>query len=170
MQSRFAAFSMVKIALSFYVSVFFMFGFIALDFPTEFSALFDSCGVIINLNNEIPKWNPIYNSSHLGQKIEWQSGRELLREKEKAGSEERMDIQFAFVQFHLCRKMYEMFLTNFMLYQKLSLAEIWTKLFSSVKSFVHTQNPLWRRARASSLTHARPFDNRKLIWILWFGS
>lgn len=40
----------------------FSFGFIALDFPTEFSALFDSCGVIINLNNEIPKWNPIYNS------------------------------------------------------------------------------------------------------------
>ena len=52
-----------KITLLMFFAVLFSFSSIAFDFPTEFSALFDSCGVIINLNNEIPKWNPIYNSS-----------------------------------------------------------------------------------------------------------
>lgn len=52
-----------KITLLMFFVVLFSFSSIAFDFPTEFSALFDSCGVIINLNNEIPKWNPIYNSS-----------------------------------------------------------------------------------------------------------
>lgn len=52
-----------KITLLMFFVVLFSLSSIAFDFPTEFSALFDSCGVIINLNNEIPKWNPIYNSS-----------------------------------------------------------------------------------------------------------
>lgn len=148
----------------------FSFNFIAFDFPTEFSALFDSCGVIINLNNEIPKMESNLQFSHLLKN--------RMDKPKKNMSLRNCYLLFGTMLMPCTNTTPKWMFWLIFCYQKLSLWNMHETIFFRQSLPPYTK-PLtgFSECVCVSVSVSEPailldtlsLRNRKLIWILWLG-